>query len=436
LTADTDNPTHSLSSTFNLKGMGKIKRQHILYLTFDGVLEPLGQSQVLRYLFGLCDRGFSYSLISLERERDLANTEAVSETEELLRSHAVEWVRLPYHIGGPRAVFQNICVMARSARSLILRDGMSLVHARAHVPATIAWFLQLRCGTPYLFDSRGYWIDEKAAEGRWFSSPWAYAVAKWLERRVFQSAGAIVTLTGVMADDLRAGILQRKQQIPIVVIPTCADFDHFSPDSGLPSIVPVEVQMRLKDKLVIGMMGAVNASYCVREGLELFRMLKQLRSNAHLLCVTLQGAQIRALINDAGISDDDCTITQSRYQDMPDWMRLMDWGLLLLNETFAKRGSMPTKLAEMLACGVRPIQYGCNREVTAKVCETGSGIVLADLSHSGLARGAEQISTTPLLPEAVSRARDEARSWCSIESGINKYESLLTQILTHQTSLL
>ena len=106
----------------------------------------------------------------------------------------------------------------------------------------------------------------------------------------------------------------------------------------------------------------------------------------------------------------------------------MDWGLLLLKETFAKRGSMPTKLAEMLACCVRPIQYGCNRDVTDKVFEAGSGIALTDLSHSALTRATEQIATTPLFQSAVRRARDEARSWCGIESGINKYEYLLGQV--------
>jgi hypothetical protein len=404
-------------------------RKHILYLTFDGVLQPLGQSQVLRYLSGLTERGFTYSLISLERERDLANSQAVRETEELLRRHTIEWVHLPYQIGGVKGVLRNIRTVATSARRLIRARRIGLVHARAHVPAFIAWYLQLLCGTPYVFDARGYWIDEKAAEGQWFTRPQVYAAAKWLERRLFKSAGAIVTLTGVMADDLRSGILKSKQHIPIAVIPTCADFDHFSPESCSQSTVPAELQMRLQNKLVIGMMGAINASYCTHESLVLFRMLRERRADAHLLCVTEQGTQVRALLREAGISEDDCTITQSRYQDMPDWMRLMDWGFLLLNETFAKRGSMPTKLAEMLACGVRPIQYGCNREVTARVCEAGSGISLADLSHSALARGAEQISTTPLLPAAVRRARDEARCWCGIESGINKYKTLLTQLV-------
>ena len=420
----------TLVKTENTAGRTQWKnRSPILYLTFDGVMEPLGRSQVLRYLCGLSERGFCYKLISLERKHDLADTEALAETEELLRRCSVEWVRLPYHIGGPGAVLRNIRAMARSAQHLIRAHEIGLVHARAHVPAFIAWYLRLRCGTPYLFDARGYWIDEKVAEGLWFTRSWVYDIAKWLERRLFQSAGAVVTLTGIMADDLRAGVLKRKPGMPIAVIPTCADFDHFAPDSCSLSIVPVELRMRLEAKLVVGLIGAVNASYCFREGLVLFRLLKKRRADAHLLCITEQGEQVRALIREAGISDGDYTIARSRYQEMPDWMRLMDWGLLLLNETFAKRGSMPTKLAEMLACGVRPIQYGCNQEVTETVREMGSGVILTGLSLAALMRGVEEIMTKPLTSTDVEQAREKARAWFSVETGINKYESLLGQLL-------
>lgn len=407
--------------------------KHVLYLTFDGVLEPLGQSQVLRYIYGLSDRGFLFSLISLEREKDLSNIDAIRETEELVCQHQIQWIRLPYQTGGAKSVLKNIYTMARSASSIIRKNNVGLVHARSYVPTLIAWYLRLRWEKPYIFDARGYWIDEKAAEGQWFTHPRVYTCAKWLEKYLFQSARAIVTLTAIMADDLRS-ILKPAQETPIVVIPTCADFDRFSPDSQLPSAVPVEVNKRLKGKLVIGMMGAINTSYCVREGMLLFSMLRERRDDAHLLCVTQQTAKARMLVHEAGISDDDCTISQSSYQDMPDWMRMMDWGLLLLNETFAKRGSMPTKLAEMLACGVRPIQYGCNREVAAKVREAGSGIVLPELSNLALERAAETISATNLIPTTVLQAREDARSWCSVEYGVDKYESLLTQILTGKRS--
>ncbi len=403
--------------------------KRILYMTFEGVLEPLGRSQVLRYLFGLIECGFSYDLISLERERDLVDTAVVTETERLLRQHGVEWIWLPYRQGSAKAVLENIRAMTGAARQLIRNKNIGLVHARAHVPALIAWYLRLRTRVPYLFDARGYWIDEKVAEGLWFTRPSTYAIAKRLERWMFRSAAAVVTLTGVMANDLRSSTLRDKPSIPIEVIPTCADFEEFSLDSKSLNLVPEEIRRRLEGKLVIGIIGSINASYYIQEGVALFCFLRQLRPDAHLLFVTRQREWAQELVKAVGLSDDDCTIAQARHQDMPGWLLLMDWGLLLLKETFAKRGSMPTKLAEMLACGVRPIQYGCNSEVREKVREAGSGIILPDVSEVTLRCAAGQIASTALNSEPLQRARQISRDWFSAESGIKKYESLLARSL-------
>src|ERR1035437_8439979 len=78
--------------------------KRILYLTFDGLLEPLGQSQVLSYICRLSERGFSYVLLSLEREHDLVDAEAVAETEEILRRYRVKGGgRLSRRAGGAGA---------------------------------------------------------------------------------------------------------------------------------------------------------------------------------------------------------------------------------------------------------------------------------------------------------------------------------------------
>ena len=44
----------------------------ILYITYDGILEPLGQSQVLAYLEKLANDKTIY-IISFEKKKDLKN---------------------------------------------------------------------------------------------------------------------------------------------------------------------------------------------------------------------------------------------------------------------------------------------------------------------------------------------------------------------------
>src|SRR2546422_345009 len=42
----------------------------ILYISYDGLMEPLGQSQVLQYLKGLADEHFEITLITFEKKAD------------------------------------------------------------------------------------------------------------------------------------------------------------------------------------------------------------------------------------------------------------------------------------------------------------------------------------------------------------------------------
>lgn len=43
-------------------------KKQVLYLSYDGMTDPLGQSQVLSYLKELGKHGFSFHLISFEKK--------------------------------------------------------------------------------------------------------------------------------------------------------------------------------------------------------------------------------------------------------------------------------------------------------------------------------------------------------------------------------
>ena len=43
--------------------------QSILYLSYDGILDPLGQSQIMPYLYGLSEKEYEISVISYEKSR-------------------------------------------------------------------------------------------------------------------------------------------------------------------------------------------------------------------------------------------------------------------------------------------------------------------------------------------------------------------------------
>jgi hypothetical protein len=103
--------------------------------------------------------------------------------------------------------------------------------------------------------------------------------------------------------------------------------------------------------------------------------------------------------------------------------------MLLLNPSSpAKRASMPTKLAEFLACGVRPVQFGCNPEVSDWVRTTGSGFVLPDVEPKTLERAASQLVASAPDRTVTDRARTLAMPHFALESGLKKYERVLLSV--------
>ena len=69
-----------------------MKKINILYLSFTGMGEALGKSQVLEYLYGLSDNN-NIHLISFEREKDLKGVDVLRKEIE---SHHIKWTYLVY----------------------------------------------------------------------------------------------------------------------------------------------------------------------------------------------------------------------------------------------------------------------------------------------------------------------------------------------------
>ena len=73
--------------------------KHILFISYDGMTDPLGQSQVIPYLSGLTRYGYRFTILSCDKpEKYAANKNYV---EELLHEASIKWVSIPYHKSPP-----------------------------------------------------------------------------------------------------------------------------------------------------------------------------------------------------------------------------------------------------------------------------------------------------------------------------------------------
>lgn len=400
-----------------------LKREmRVLYLTFDGLLQPIGYSQVARLVTGLADRGFQYRVVSLERPGDLARADELRRVEEDLLSRGVEWSRVPYDTSqSSRAAATNV---GRAVKAMLAAQrGADLVHARSYHARGVSLSTRL----PVVFDTRAYWFDERREQGRWFSRDAVFAAARRLERRMYARASGLVTLTALSARDIRRG--ERgpvPTNVPIEVIPTVVDFDHFHPDRRAAG------RRRIAEALgepvegpVLGFVGSVNSWYRVEESIEVFRRAWLRNPKCRFIGLSAEHGLLDAKLAEAGVPPSARRCLRADHRDMPEWVAGLDWGLLLLTTSIAKRASMPTKLGEFLAAGVRPIHSGCNAEVGEWIRRTGSGLSFDELTSEALDQAAEVVAGDARDERERLVARARARSHFSLSSGLDRYASLL-----------
>ena len=66
----------------------------VLYISYDGMTDPLGQSQVIPYLAGLAKRGHSITALSAEKPHHFALLR--ERCERIFADHAIDWHHVPY----------------------------------------------------------------------------------------------------------------------------------------------------------------------------------------------------------------------------------------------------------------------------------------------------------------------------------------------------
>src|SRR4030095_12981236 len=141
-----------------------------------------------------------------------------------------------------------------SARRVCRRRHVQIIHARSYVPALIALGSRAASQAAFLFDMRGYCVDEKTEARHWKKGGLLARVGKFWERRFLAAADAIVSLTAAGVRQLPALGVHVGPEVPVEVIPTCADLNRFAPG---PKDAGVLAHLGLRNQRVIGCVGTM-----------------------------------------------------------------------------------------------------------------------------------------------------------------------------------
>ncbi len=391
----------------------------ILYISYDGMLEPLGQSQVLAYLKRLAQVR-NIHLISFEKPADWSNLGERQRIAKDIAGAGIVWHPLRYH-KWPSAIataWDVVCGITLGLW-LVKWHGLHIVHARSYVPSVMALALKRLTGVRYVFDMRGFWADERVDGGLWPRGGRMYRVAKEFEKRFLLVADHVVSLTHAAARDMqRFGYLHGCMP-RVTVIPTCADLSCFTP---LP-------RKHLNTGFVLGYVGSVGTWYMFDEVASCFAQLLHMQPDARFLIVN-RGEQeyIRKRLAAVGVPDTAVELTCATHAEMPNQMARMDAGVFFIKPVFSKQASAPTKLAEFLGCGI-PCLGNAGVGDMAEVLEGEQvGVALKAFDEVSMSDGVQRLLQLVADPKTGARCVAAAQRHFSLDEGVARYRKIYEQL--------
>jgi glycosyltransferase involved in cell wall biosynthesis len=404
----------SVNSPGIIAAQPMLEGKSILYFSYNGMLDPLGQSQVIPYLQALTRFGARFTLVSFERPN--AFTREGEEISAALRAdlngHNIEWRRLRYHRRPSLpATAYDVFAGVRLGAALARQQHFDLVHARSHIAAAIALRLRQRFGFPMIFDVRGLLADEYVDAGHWKKDSVPYRITKNVERRSLYAADGIVTLTEKIWPIMSEWDPLRNRNVPHEVVPCCADLNRFKFDQAERNFRRDD--LKLNDRFVLAYSGSIDGWYLTEEMVDFFAVLKRQIPQAYFLWLTpSRHERVRAIMNSRGIGESDYGVRAVSLREMPSYLSAADAGISFIKPCFSKLASSPTKYAEYLGCGLPLIINSGVGDSDDLIAKDQTGVFVSGFDPEHYDRAASQVAKFadhPIRTREHNRAIAERR---------------------------
>lgn len=338
-----------------------MEKKKILYISYNGMNESLGASQVLSYLYKLSDE-YEYHLVSLEKPNDFADQQKMAALSQSLQSKNINWYPVEYKTDKLGKLF-NFGRLLNASKKIVRRHNIKFAHARSYFPAIVANLL----GLTYLFDTRGFAFDERADVGAISRQGIIFKVLKMIEKKLYCDAAAVNKLSyegkrTIEQNELFKGGNMIKN---ITVIPTCTDTERF-----------VFHQRTYGEPVKIGYVGTTTGWYDFDKTLFTLAIIGQQMDYRFIIFNGGQHDFIKEKLIEYNIPLDKVTLESVSFGDMPHRLKEIDVALFYIHPYFSKRASAATKLGEFLASGIPVLTNSGVGDHEKLITEAGTGQIL------------------------------------------------------------
>lgn len=384
-----------------------------LFITYDGLLDPLGGSQVLPYLYGIAGHTRRLHVVSFEKPERFAA--GAAKMHARLEQAGIGWTPLSFtRRFGKLGKAWDLLRMYGTALRLQIRHKFDVVHCRSYQAMQVGCLLRRLTGVRTIFDMRGLWVDERIDGGLWPQdrrlNRLAYRTYKRIERGLLGCANHVVALTDAVIPELRR--LSPGMRAPVTVIPCCADFDHFvQPDDAARQAVRADLGISA-ESLVLSYLGSLGTWYMLDEMLQLFAAAARQRDNVHMLFITRDwGKSQEALLKTMDLEHlrNRIHVRPASREQVPALLGASDIMLSFIKPAYSKMASSPTKLAEAFALGIPAISNAGVGDVDQITCDLDAGAIIDLADQHAIERLARELEHIRAKGGPALRARTRER---------------------------
>lgn len=396
----------------------------VLYLTRNGLLEPLGQSQVLSYLRGL-SKEHRVTLITYEKDEDWADTHRVTKLRAECERLDIRWLpqrfrRQPKVVAPALSMVRMAWLVTREVR----RQRVGLIHARSYIPAAVALVVSRKTGVPFIFDMRALWPEELITARRLRRGSLLHKAMVACERACLRRAGGVVSLTHAAVEHLQRVYPEDMAGQTVAVIPTCADLDRFVPAKQPPA------------GRVIGCLGTVVSGWFRLDWLAAFLAVAAKRDPELRFELTTRDdpEQVRAAIGGDADLQARLSIAPSPSERVHEVIQGQMASVMFFTQGLGKLGSSPTRMAEILGCGLPVIANDGVGDVAQIIREHRVGVLVSGASEMEMEGAWDELQQLLADPDLAGRCRRAAEEVFSLETGTAAYSALYREILSEGVS--
>lgn len=407
-----------------------INNTHVLYISYDGMTDPLGQSQVLPYVIGLSQKGYRFTILSFEK--DIAFKKNKSNIQALCDEHKIAWIPLKYTKKPPvLSTLWDIMQMRRKAKWLYKTQPFSIVHCRSYIASLAGLELKRMYGVKFIFDMRGFWADERVDGRLWnLSNPVMNAVYRFFKKKERQFLGesdAVVSLTKAAKTDMESWPGLHIVNGKINVIPCATDYNLFAVQTEQTKQNARKILGLPQDVFLLTYVGSLGTWYMLPEMLSFFSMLKSNIANARFLILTKDKDVVNDdMINDLHIEREDLIIRFAERSQIPIIAPASDYSIFFIRPTYSKISSCPTKLGELLAMGIPIVCNDKIGDVRDIVSITGAGFCINDFSKDSFQEVISSLLGSK-RPEPKS-IREASLPIFDLARGVESYEKIYSSL--------